>query len=89
VNAERRTLNAERRSVMESALQETDGSFLNSVNNSVLACDSSAPRSLERPPPQWFGFPNAPKRVVENCFDQGVNFCGGFPLMLSPVLVIL
>jgi hypothetical protein len=74
---------------MESALQKTDGSFLNSVNNSVLARDSPAPRSLERTPLQWFRFPDAPKRVVENCFDQGVNFRGSFPLMLSPVLVIL
>lgn len=74
---------------MVSALQETDRSFLNSVDNPVLTRDSPAPRSLERPPPQWFGFPDAPQRVVKNRFDQRVDFIGSFPAMLSPVPVIL
>jgi hypothetical protein len=74
---------------MVSALQETDRSFLNPVDNPVLTRDSPAPRSLERPPPQWFRFPDAPKRVVENRFHQRVDFIGSFPAMLSPVPVIL
>jgi len=74
---------------MESALQETDRSFLNPVNNSVLAGDSPAPRPFERPPTQWFRFPDAPKRVLENRFDQRVDSIGSFPAMFSPVLVIL
>jgi hypothetical protein len=74
---------------MVSGLQESDRSFLNSVDNPVLPRDSPAPRSLERSPLQWFGFPNAPERVVKNRFDQRVDFIGGFPAMLSPVLVIL
>jgi hypothetical protein len=73
---------------MVSALQETDRSLLNSVDKPVLTRDSPAPRSLERPPPQWFRFPNAPERVFKNRFDQRVDFIGGFLAMLSPVLVI-
>jgi hypothetical protein len=74
---------------MVSALQETDCSLLNSVNNAVLTRDSPAPRSLARTPLQWFRFPNASKRVVMNRFDQCADFIGSFPAMLSPVLVIL
>src|SRR5271165_6464436 len=78
-----------RLSVMVSALQETDRSFLSPVDNPVLTRDSPAPRSLERAPPQWFRFSDAPKRVVENRFDQRVDFIGSFPAVLSPVPVIL
>jgi hypothetical protein len=80
--------NAER-SIMVTALQETDRSFLNPVDYPVLTRDSPAPRSLERAPPQWFWFPDAPKRVVKNRFHQRVDFVGSFPAMLSPVQVIL
>ena len=74
---------------MVTALQETDRSFLNPVDYPVLTRDSPAPRSLERAPPQWFRFPDALKRVVENRFHQRVDSIGSFPEMLSPVPVIL